>query len=622
MNVNFLRKMSIACLVNIAAMANVQVAEASPLSWNSWSLDYDVSGDYDGLSLKNVTYQGVKLAKKISLPVMRVFYDNNRCGPFADRLGGDLSPIPWANNATIAQRQFTLDGRLWYEIGIRDQIGNYDIYQVYYLSSDGILDAHIYGKGLQCINNHIHYPNWRIDMDIDGPANDIIEHLTGSTFQLDGTEFNRKASDATNHTWRVRDILSSIYVDILPGFPGFSIPGGSTIPVSDYSKNTVFGRLYKGSEDGGWIYGPNIQVPFGDNENISNQDLVLWYEAYLPHPASDGTELWHSTGIRLVSSITPIQEPQLPDLVVSSISYNNGVFASTVKNQGTANTPPGNTVRVGYSVDGALKTYGNLATSLTAGASAAIGTTGATYIIPSGTHNITATADDVNRITELNEANNKLTKSVNVNVSDTVPPSVAITNPASGSILSGTSVITTANATDASGIASVQFKLDGDNLGAKDTVAPFSVNWNTVNVANGKHVLTAFAQDKVGNTATSSGISITVNNSTASRLPDVIVTSLSYSNGKFQCTVKNQGTAATPKGIVIGVGYLVDGIFKTYGAKVGSLAAGASANIGTNGRSHFITNGAHTITANVDDVHRFIESNENNNKLNKSISVP
>ena len=61
-----------------------------------------------------------------------------------------MLPIPWANNARLAQRQFTFNNRQWYEIGIRDAIGNYDLYQVYYLSEDGMIDAHIYSKGLQC----------------------------------------------------------------------------------------------------------------------------------------------------------------------------------------------------------------------------------------------------------------------------------------------------------------------------------------------------------------------------------------------------------------------------------------------------------------------------------------
>jgi subtilisin-like proprotein convertase family protein len=282
------------------------------VTWNGWEFDHAVSSYNDGLSLKKVKFQGRTIINKLSLPVMRVFYDNNACGPYADRLGGTLSPIPWANNAKLAKREFTLNGQQWYEIGIRDQIGSYDIYQVYYLSADGTIDAHIYSKGLQCVTNHIHYPNWRIDFDLDGAASDQIQRDAGAGFEVMTQEFDAAATTAVNHAWRVRDGSTGLTVDVLPGFPDFSIPASTTVPVTEYSHNTAFGRLYRSSEDRGWTYGPNTQVPFNTGEAISNHDIVFWYEAYLPHAASDGSELWHSTGLRLVTNLGGTSPPPPP----------------------------------------------------------------------------------------------------------------------------------------------------------------------------------------------------------------------------------------------------------------------------------------------------------------------
>lgn len=270
------------------------------VTWKGWTFTYEVSGKYDGLSLKGVQFQGFPFIHKLSFPVMRVFYKNNACGPYADRLGGTLTPIPWAGNALVAKREFTLNGRQWYEIGIRDQIGNYDIYQVYYLSSDGIIDAHIYSKGLQCVVDHVHYPNWRIDFDIQDAGNDLIQLNTGAGYTAKLTEFNAKATEAVDHGWRVRDSVTGSFVDVLPGFTDFTIPGQITHPVTGYENHTVFGRLYRGSEDTGWTYGPNTQVPYNNGESISNRDIVFWYEAYLSHSAAEGSALWHSTGLRLV----------------------------------------------------------------------------------------------------------------------------------------------------------------------------------------------------------------------------------------------------------------------------------------------------------------------------------
>ena len=107
-----------------------------------------------------------------------------------------------------------------------------------------------------------------------------------------------------------------------------------------------------------------------------------------------------------------------------------------------------------------------------------------------------------------------------------------------------------------------------------------------------------------------------------SPLPDVIVSSLSYTSGSFTSTVTNQGTAATPAGIAIGVGYSVDGVFGTFGGVSGPLAAGASVTIDTNGGPDTVPTGTHTITAYVDEIDRFVESDETNNQLSQPITVP
>ncbi len=63
-------------------------------------------------------------------------------------------------------------------------------------------------------------------------------------------------------------------------------------------------------------------------------------------------------------------------------------------------------------------------------------------------------------------------------------------------------------------MAGVQFKLDGNDLGAADTSAPYSAAWNTASAANGSHRLTAVARDAAGNTTTSAAVDVTVDNGT------------------------------------------------------------------------------------------------------------
>lgn len=212
----------------------------------------------------------------------------------------------------------------------------------------------------------------------------------------------------------------------------------------------------------------------------------------------------------------------LPDVVLTALSYSNGIFQCTVKNQGTAATPPGVMVGVGYFVDDVWRSYGATVGPLAAGAAETVGTNGDAFVIPNGNHTIRAYVDDVNRFAESNEGNNQLTQTV------------------------------------------------------------------------------------------------TLGSSTPC---DVVVTALSYSNGIFTCTVRNQGGAATPSGVSIGVGYSVDGTWRTYGSVAGPLGAGNSVVIGTTGGAYTIPSGTHTITAWADDVNRFAESNENNNQLSQTVTV-
>jgi len=97
---------------------------------------------------------------------------------------------------------------------------------------------------------------------------------------------------------------------------------------------------------------------------------------------------------------------------------------------------------------------------------------------------------------------------------DTTPPTVNVTSPASGATLSGT-VTLTANATDNVGVTSVQFLLDGANVGAPLTIAPYSLPWDTTTSSNGSHTISAQARDAAGNTGTSVGVSALVSNSTS-----------------------------------------------------------------------------------------------------------
>jgi peptidoglycan/xylan/chitin deacetylase (PgdA/CDA1 family) len=93
--------------------------------------------------------------------------------------------------------------------------------------------------------------------------------------------------------------------------------------------------------------------------------------------------------------------------------------------------------------------------------------------------------------------------------------SVAVTAPTNGSSVNGTSVPLSATASSNSGVAGVQFKVDGLNVGSEVTTAPYQTTWNSTTVANGNHTITATARDTDGSILNSSNVQVTVNNAVA-----------------------------------------------------------------------------------------------------------
>jgi fibronectin type 3 domain-containing protein len=136
--------------------------------------------------------------------------------------------------------------------------------------------------------------------------------------------------------------------------------------------------------------------------------------------------------------------------------------------------------------------------------------TGTSYTdtgLVAGTYYYKVTAQDAaaNVSASSNEA------SATIAGADTVPPTVSVTAPAGGATVSG-SVNVTANASDDRGVVGVQFKVDGQNLGAEDAAGPYTVAWDTRGELNGTHTLTAVARDAAGNVTTSAAVGVTVSN--------------------------------------------------------------------------------------------------------------
>ena len=108
-------------------------------------------------------------------------------------------------------------------------------------------------------------------------------------------------------------------------------------------------------------------------------------------------------------------------------------------------------------------------------------------------------------------AGNQRSASVSVTVAnDTTAPTVAFATPVDGAAVADT-IALVASASDDVGVVGVQFKIDGVNLGAEYTSAPYELLWETSMVENGTYVLSATARDAAGNQQTAS-VSVSVVN--------------------------------------------------------------------------------------------------------------
>ncbi len=96
-------------------------------------------------------------------------------------------------------------------------------------------------------------------------------------------------------------------------------------------------------------------------------------------------------------------------------------------------------------------------------------------------------------------------------------PSVSVRAPAAGVNVSGT-ITLAADASDRSGVREVRWYVDGSQVAADASGAPWQASWNSATVANGTHTIVARAVDPAGNWGTSRSVSFSVSNA-ASGVP-------------------------------------------------------------------------------------------------------
>jgi YD repeat-containing protein len=163
---------------------------------------------------------------------------------------------------------------------------------------------------------------------------------------------------------------------------------------------------------------------------------------------------------------------------------------------------------------------------------------------------------------------------------------VTITSPKSGSTVGGTiTVSASVSVVGSLTVAGVQFRLDGADLGAEDTTAPYSISWNTTAASNGSHTLRAVARDILGVRWTSDPVTVTVFND---KTPPTVSLTSPASGSTVSGTITVSATASDNVGVVW-VQFLLDG--------VGFETLDTTAPYSTEWNTTMTHNGSHTLTA-------------------------
>ena len=202
-----------------------------------------------------------------------------------------------------------------------------------------------------------------------------------------------------------------------------------------------------------------------------------------------------STGANLGNSQTAI------------LTVNPGTGAPTITTQ-----PANQTVKTGQTATFAVVASGTAPRSYQWQKNGAniSGATSASYTTPA-----TTSADNGStfKVVVSNSAGSVTSSAATLTVNAVSSLAVSITSPTNGTSVSGTITVSGA-ASDSVAVTLVQLSVDSGSFSNASGTTGWTFSLGTAALSNATHTLTAKATDSSGNTATSSPVSITVNNAT------------------------------------------------------------------------------------------------------------
>jgi hypothetical protein len=403
------------------------------------------------------------------------------------------------------------------------------------------------------------------NVTVTAAASDGQSAVARVEIYIDGTLRSTLTASPYNYTWSGATLGShTIFAKAYDTVNNAATSSTVTVNITDQTAPTVSltsptnNAFIRGSVTVGATATDNVGVAGVqfklDGTNLQAEDTTSPYQiTWDTNSATNGSHTLSATardaaGNTTVSTITVTVDNTAPTASMTAPASGAHV-RGTINVSASANDNIGVT-SVQFKLDGA-----NLGSAVTS--SPYTTTWNTTTAVNGSTHTLSSVASDA-------AGNTITTTNVTVTV-DNQAPTVSVTSPSAGSFVSGTTVTVSGTASDSVGVTSVQFKLDGANLGSALTASPYSVVWNTTTATNGSHTLTAVATDAAGNTTTSSAVTLTVDNVA----PTVSITAPTSGSTVFGTTTVSASASDNSGGAGIArVEFYVDSVLKATDASL------------------------------------------------------
>jgi hypothetical protein len=262
------------------------------------------------------------------------------------------------------------------------------------------------------------------------------------------------------------------------------------------------------------VVGGGLTWTLVERSNVQSGSAEIWRTFATSHLS--GVSVTATLSQSVVSSITVMSF----EGVNTSGTNGSGAIGATSNNNAAAGVPTASLLTTGTNswIVGVGNDYSNaIARTLGPGQTLVhqdLTSTGDTYWVQRETNAVSAggTMVTINDTAPAKDSYNLAIIEILAAGGTGIPPTVALTSPASGALLSGVATLT-ATTSDPIAVSGVQFLLDGATLGTEVTSSPYSISWDTTTATTGVHTLVARANDTEGLSTNSVAVTVTVNNS-------------------------------------------------------------------------------------------------------------